>query len=163
MDKKFDKYDDHPSIYYTGKIYRYFRNFKRVNRSEHGSVVNELNKNLEYQGESCYKPSENACLLKCIDFIFQKDFGIKYFEFIQSYKRRTNVTTGCRFPDFCERYKIDIGIYDFKSKRILSRSVKQRENCLHNHKNHYCVIWKKNRKDTLLNGVKQTDRNFKYV
>ena len=33
IDKRLDKYDDHPSIYYTGNIYRYFRNFKRVNRS----------------------------------------------------------------------------------------------------------------------------------
>ena len=36
IDKILDKYDDHPSIYYTGNIYRYFRNFKRVTRSEHG-------------------------------------------------------------------------------------------------------------------------------
>ena len=34
IDKILDKYDDHPSIYYTGNIYRYFRNFKRVNRSD---------------------------------------------------------------------------------------------------------------------------------
>ena len=30
-------------------------------------------------------------------------------------------------------------------------------------KNHYCVIWKKNRKDSLLNGVNEIERNFKYV
>ena len=30
IDKILDKYDDHPSIYYTGNIYRYFKNFKRV-------------------------------------------------------------------------------------------------------------------------------------
>ena len=27
IDKFLDKYDDHPSIYYTGNIYRYFRNY----------------------------------------------------------------------------------------------------------------------------------------
>ena len=43
IDKRFDKYDDHPSIYYTGDIYRYFRNFKRANRSEHGRGANEFN------------------------------------------------------------------------------------------------------------------------
>ena len=32
--KILDKYDDHPSIYYTGKFYRCFRNFNRVTRSE---------------------------------------------------------------------------------------------------------------------------------
>ena len=30
IDKILDKYHDHPSIYYTGNIYRYFKNFKRV-------------------------------------------------------------------------------------------------------------------------------------
>ena len=43
IDKILDKYDDHPSIYYTGNIYRYFRNFKRVTRSEHGRGANEFN------------------------------------------------------------------------------------------------------------------------
>ena len=28
IDKILDKYDDHPSIYYTGNIYRYFKNYK---------------------------------------------------------------------------------------------------------------------------------------
>ena len=57
---------------------------------------------------------------------------MEYFEFIQSYKRRTNVMTRCRVPEFCERYKIDIGIYDPKSKRIFPRTViKQRDICVH--------------------------------
>ena len=34
--------------------------------------------------------------------------------------------TRCRIPEFCKRYKIDIGIYDLNSKRILPRSVKQK-------------------------------------
>ena len=29
IDKIIDKYDDHPSIYHTGNIFRYFRNFKQ--------------------------------------------------------------------------------------------------------------------------------------
>ena len=41
--KILDKYDDHPSIYHTGIIYRFFRIFKRVNRSEHGGAANEFN------------------------------------------------------------------------------------------------------------------------
>ena len=71
--------------------------------------------------------------------------------------------TRCRNPELCERYKIDNGIYDPESKRILPRTVKQRDICVNIHKNHYCVIWKKNRKDSLLNGVEETDKNFKYV
>ena len=36
-----------------------------------------------------------------------------------------------RFPEFCERFKIDIGIYDPKSKRILPTNVKHRDKCVH--------------------------------
>ena len=47
--------------------------------------------------------------------------------------------------------------------KVNPRSVNQRENCVHSHKNHYCDIWKKNKKDTLLNGVEDLDKKFKYV
>ena len=43
-DKELDKYDDHTSIYYTGKNCRFFRNFKRVTGSEHRRGANEFNK-----------------------------------------------------------------------------------------------------------------------
>ena len=163
IDKKLDKYDDHPSIYYTGNIYRYFRNFKRVNRSDHGRGANEFNNIEEYEGKNCYIPSGNGCFLKCINYIFDKDFSTEYFEFIKSYKRRPNVMARCRIPEFCKRYKIDIGIYDLNSKRILPWTVKQKNICVHIHRNHYCVIWKKNRKDSLLNGVQEIENNFKYI
>ena len=163
IDKTLDKYDDHPSIYYTGNIYRYFKNFKRVNRSEHGRGANEFNNIQEYNGKNCYIPSGNGCFLKCINYIFNKDFNKEYFEFIKSYKRRTNVMPRCRIPEFCKRYKIDIGIYDLNNGRILPRTVKQKNICVYIHKNHYCVIWKKNRKDSLLNGVDEIDKNFKYI
>ena len=155
IDKILDKYDDHPSIYYTGNIYRYFRNYKRIKRSKHGRGANEFNNIQEYEGGNCYIPSGNGCFLKCINYIFKRDFNTEYFEFIKSYKRRTNVMSRCRIPEFCNRYKIDIGIYDLNSKRVLPWTVKQKNICVHIHKNHYCVIWKKNRKDSLLNGVKK--------
>ena len=101
IDKILDKYDDLPSTFYTGNIYRYFRNFKGVNRSEHGRGANEFNTILEYEGENFYIPSGNACFLKCVKYIFNKDFSMEYFEFIQSYKRRTNVMTRCRIPKLC--------------------------------------------------------------
>ena len=91
IDKILDKYDDHPSIYYTGNIYRYFKNFKRVNRSEHGRGANEFNNIEEYNGKNCYIPDGNGCFLKRINYIFNKDFNKEYFEFIKSYKRRRNV------------------------------------------------------------------------
>ena len=83
VDKILDKYDNHPSIYYTGNIYSYFRNFKRVTRSEQGRGANEFINILEYEGENCYIPSGNGCFLKCIN-IFKKDFSTEFFEFIQS-------------------------------------------------------------------------------
>ena len=69
----------------------------------------------------------------------------------------------CRILEFCEIYILDIGIYDPRSKRLLPRIVKQRNICVHIHINHYCVIWEKNRKDALLNGVDEIDTNCKYV
>ena len=33
--------------------------------------------------------------------------------------------------NFVENYKIDIGIYDLENKRVLPRSVKQRDKCLY--------------------------------
>ena len=163
IDKILDKYDGHHSIYYTGSIYRYFRNFKRVNRSKYGRGANEFNNILEYEGKNCYILSGNGCFLKCINYIFDKDFSIEYFEFIKSYKRRPNVMARCRIPEFCKRYKIDIGIYDLNSKRILPWTGKQKNISVHIHENHYSVIWKKNRKDSLLNGVQEIENNFKYV
>ena len=163
IDKILDKYDDHPSIYYTGSIYRYFRNFKRVNRSEYGRGANEFNNILQYEGKNCYISSGNGCFLKCINYIFDKNFSIENFEFIKSYKGRPNVMARCRIPEFCKRYKIDFGICDLNSKRILPWTVKQKNICVHIHKNHYCVIWTKNRKDSLLNGVQEIEKNFKYV
>ena len=69
----------------------------------------------------------------------------------------------CRIPEFCKRYKIDIGIYDLNSKRILPWTVKQKNICVHIHRNLLCVIWKKNRKDSLLSGVNEIDENFRYI
>ena len=67
MDKTPDKYDDQPSIFYTGNIFRSFRNFKRRNRSQYGRGANEHNKFSEYEGENCYIPNGNGCFLKCIN------------------------------------------------------------------------------------------------
>ena len=117
IDKLLNKYDNHHSIYYTGNFHRYFRIFKRANRAIHGRGVDEYNNFSEFEGEKCYKPSGNACFLKSISNIFRKDFSMDYFEFIQSYKKRTNVMTRCRIPEFCENYIINIGIYDPKSEK----------------------------------------------
>ena len=100
--KRLDKYDDHPSIYYKSKIYKYFRNCNRVNRSKRGRSPNEINNISEYEGENCFIPNGNGCFLKCFNYIFKKYFCREFLEFIQSYERRTNVMTRCRIPEFCE-------------------------------------------------------------
>ena len=40
-------------IYYTGKVYRYFRSFKRVYRSEQGRGAKDFNNFLEHKRENC--------------------------------------------------------------------------------------------------------------
>ena len=82
-----------------------------------------------YEGENCYKPSGNRSFLKCVTYIVKKDFTKQYFEFIQSYERKTNVMASCRIREFCERCIKYIGISDVGSKRILPRTVNQRNIC----------------------------------
>ena len=91
-------------LYFIQAIFTgYFRSFKRVNRSEHERSPNEFIGFLEYKGENCFIPSRYACFLKCNIYIFKRGFGVEYLEFIQSYKRRTNVMTPCRIPEGCQR------------------------------------------------------------
>ena len=82
-DKILEKYDDHPSINYTGILYLNFRIFQLVTKSEHGGGANELKIILENEGINCYNPSEDGCFLKCINYFFNKEFCMKYFEFKQ--------------------------------------------------------------------------------
>ena len=71
--------------------------------------------------------------------------------------------TPCRIPEDCQRYKVDIRINDLTSKRILPRSVKQRDRCLYYQKNNNFVICQKNGKDTLVNGVREIEAKSNYV
>ena len=66
IDKILDKYDDHPSKYYTGNNNRLLTNFKRVNRSDHGRGANDFKNILEYKGQSCNIPNGIGCFLKCV-------------------------------------------------------------------------------------------------
>ena len=121
------KYDNHPSVFYTVNVYRCFRNYKSVNRSEHGSGANFFNHILEYEGENCNTPRGSGCFLKFNNYFFKKDFSMNYFDFKQSHKRRTNTMSRCRIPKISESYRIDIGICDPKRKRRLRRIVKQKD------------------------------------
>ena len=103
MGKTIDRYDDHPNTYYTGDIFRSLGNFGKVNRGEHGRGADEFYNLAEYERRNCYKPNGNACFLKRNNFIFKHDSSMDYIECMKSYEKRTNVTTKCRFPEFCER------------------------------------------------------------
>ena len=69
--------------------------------------------------------------------------------------------TRCRISNLCERFQLDIGSCDLKSKRTNPRSVNQKFINLYLHQKHFCVIWKKNRNDSLLNGREKIEKNFK--
>ena len=45
--------------------------------------------------------------------------------------------TLCKIPQFCERYKIDIEIYDLKSKQTVPRNVKQKDVNVYINKNYF--------------------------
>ena len=131
--------------------------------SEHGRGANEFNNLMEHEGVNFFIQSGNAGFLKCIIYIFKKDFSKEYFAFIHSNKRTTYVMSRCRIPEFFEGYKIDNEIFDLESKRILPRNFEHRDVCVCIHKSHFCVIWKKNRRNSLINGVEELERNFEYV
>ena len=131
--KILDKYDDHSSINFTGKNQRHFGNFRGLNRAEHERKADFLNSIMEYSGENCFTPSGKCCFLKCNIYIFKKGFTTDYFGVMKSYKRRTNNMTRCRIPELCECYKIDFGLYDVKSNRILSSTVNEKNKCLNVH------------------------------
>ena len=46
-EKMIGRYDDRPNIYYTCDFFRYFKNFRKVNRAEHGRAADAFNNILE--------------------------------------------------------------------------------------------------------------------
>ena len=70
--------------------------------------------------------SGNVSFLKYFKDDVKENSTKECFQLIQSFTRRTNVLTRCRIPKLWERYKIDSGIFDLKSKRILLRSAKEK-------------------------------------
>ena len=65
------------------------------------------------------------------------------------------------FQNFVNDIKLILVFMILKAKEYslgtlwLCYLVKQMDLCVHIHKNHYCVIWKKNRRDSLLNGLEK--------
>ena len=163
IDSILDKYDDIPKTTFTGDIYVHYRNFKEVKRSDYGKWANEFLDIVEYNGNRCYIPNGNGCFLKCINFIYNKDYTNEYYTFLKSFKRQTDVMLRSRIPIFCKRYNIAIGFWCKNKKRIMPQRCTERNKCLYLHNPHYCVIWKENENDSLSNAAKEVEDNFKYI
>ena len=82
-DKMLDKYKDHPSIYYTGNFYKYFRNFEHVDRAERGRSADEFNNILEFEAKTSCTRSGNGCFLDCNKHVLEKILTKRYIEFKQ--------------------------------------------------------------------------------
>ena len=163
IDAILDKYDDIPNITFTGDIYLHYRNFREVKRSDYGKGANEFYDIVEYKGLCSYIPTGNGCFLKCINYIYNKDFSTEYFTFLKSFKRQTDVMLRARIPIFCKRVGIDIGFWSREKRRIMPESCTERSKCLYLYKQHYCVIWKNTDNDSLSNAAKEVEDNFKYI
>ena len=60
------------------------------------------------------------------------------------------------------KYGFDIGVYNLSSERILPRAVKQKNFGLYLYKKHFCVLWKLNRRTSLLDAIVEIENNFRY-
>ena len=163
IDSILDKYDDVPNIYFTGDLYVHYRNFIEVKRSDYGKGATEFLNIVEYKGVCAYIPTGNACFLKSINHIYNKDFSDEYYTFLKTFKRQTDVMLRARVSLFCKRVGIGIGFWSNEDKRIMPRNCPVRNKCLYLYKQHYCVIWKNNDNDSLLNAAKEVENNFQYI
>ena len=106
------KKDDHPSKYHAGDIYRYFENFKRVNRLEHGRA-DEFNNTLDYEQKNCYMLSGKGCFLKCTSFISKKKTlasSISNLNYRIKEEQMLRLDVG--YQNFAKEIKRDITLYD---------------------------------------------------
>ena len=69
--------------------------------------------------------------------------------------------TSAQIKPFCKIHNTNLGVYDLKEKRNLPLSIKERGACLHNHKNHFCVIWK-TIDTTFTNAIQELEKNVEY-
>ena len=69
--------------------------------------------------------------------------------------------TSAKIQTFCKKHNINLGVYNPKQQEILPRSVTERRICLFIHKNHFCVIWKKE-KTKFMDAIKELEKNFEY-
>ena len=66
------------------------------------------------------------------------------------------------FQNFVKNIKMILRYTILKANEY-SLGMLNRGVIVHIQKNHFCVTWKKKRKDALLNGIDEIERNFTYV
>ena len=84
--------------------------FNGTKRTFYCKVSNAFNTILEYEGQFCLKPTDNACFKKCKEYIYKKKFSNEYKEFILDSYRCENILTLARLQPFCNTYGLDIGV-----------------------------------------------------
>ena len=74
-------YDSEDAIF-NGYIYKLDTpHFNKVNRSHNGIGCRFKQKNIEYQGNNCFIPSNRYCFVNCIKFLTGQDYK-QYLNFI---------------------------------------------------------------------------------
>ena len=69
--------------------------------------------------------------------------------------------TSAKLRHFCKKHNNNLGFYNSKQQKILPRSVTEQKICLFIHKNHFCVIWKRE-KTNFTDAIKEIEKNFEY-
>ena len=98
--------------------------------------------------------------MKCINFLTGEDYKQRYFDFIRSEKRRSNIMTKARIQPFCRAKDFNLGYYN--ESRVFPRSVTNRDTALFLHDNHFCLIWK-SEGNSFKPAIKELKDNFKMV
>ena len=161
IEKINDKYDETLNITFTGEIIRYTKTFNKIQRNDYGTCCDVFRKIVEYRGNLCYIPEENECFRKCLEFIYKKDFSHQYRENIKESQGNKNIMTSAKIQPFCKKHKINLGVYNPKQQKSLPRSVTEQKICLFNHKNQFCVIWKREKTNST-DAIKELEKNFEY-
>ena len=162
IEEMIDRCDETLEVPFPGYMRKYTMVFNQTERSNYCKGCELFNNVLEYEGQLCYTPTGNACLGKCLECIYEKGFSIEYKECILSSDICKYKMTLAKFQPLCMKYGLDIGVCNLNSKRILPQTVKQKIICLYLYKNRFCVLWKLNRRSSLLDAVFEFEKIFRY-
>ena len=117
---------------------------------------------LEYEGQLCYIPTGNTCFRMCLEEIYKSVFSNEYKKVILSSDRCKSIMTSAKIQPFFLKNRLDIGVYNLNSERMFLRTLTQKIICLFLYKTHFCILWKLNRRNSLLDVVAEIKNNFRY-